>query len=211
MDRDPVRAEFARLRWSAAALIVWLVLAVAGGGLATMALLYAPYDLDSSAYQMVLCVTAGAFGGALAALLSVVTLVSRGLELGDGTRRPVTGNGACFAARLAPMYAVRPLFGAAAGLIAYFLLLGLLLVVLSNGSDMTLEPMGLLSVTLLAGFFAQVFLERLRQMLDAFFGRGAPAPRAQGSGQPAPTPSTGPAQGPQEFHLQQGAAGDERG
>ena len=205
MDSDLVRAEFARLRWSAAALIVWLVLAVAGGGFAAMALLYAPYDLDSSAYQIVLCVTGGAFGAGLAALLSVVTLVSRGWELGDGTRRPAASEGARFAARLAPMYAVRPLFGAAAGLIAYFLLLGLLLVVLSSGSDMTFEPMGLLSVALLAGFFAQVFLERMRQMLDALFGSSV----APAAGRTAGAASVA-AENPQQLGLQAGPAGDER-
>jgi hypothetical protein len=139
-------------------------------------------------------------------LLSVVTLISRGWELGDGARRPLYGDGARFAGRVAPMYAVRPLFGAAVGLITYFLLLGLLLVVLASGSDLSFEPMGLLSVTLLAGFFAQAFLERTRQMFDAFFGRTAPAVRA--AVPPAP-PSV--VEQPQQLGLHGGTAGDERG
>jgi hypothetical protein len=197
-----------------------------------MALLYAPYDLDSSAYQIVLCATGGAFGAGLAALLSVVTLISRGWELGDGARRPLRGDGQRFAGRLAPMYMVRPLFGAAAGLIAYFALMGLLLLVLTGGSDMSFEPMGLLSVTLATGFFAQTLLERTRQMLDAFFGRAPAASAATGSTNattaapaaapgpvavPVPAPATqSPApssavQQPQQFGLQGGATGDERG
>jgi hypothetical protein len=223
MTSDPAPAELARLRWVAAAVVGWLVVATGGGGLAAMALLYAPYDLDSSAYQIVLCVTGGSFGAGLAALLSVVTLISRGWELGDGTRRPLRGDGPRFAGRLAPMYAVRPLFGAAVGLIAYFLLLGLLLVVLSSGSDMSFEPMGLLSVTLLAGFFAQTFLERTRQMLDAFFGR-APATSAGTASAAgaapvavavppaaAAAPPASAVQEPQQLGLQGGAAGDQRG
>lgn len=206
MDRDPALAELARLRWAAAAVVGWLVLATTALGLAALALLYAPYDLDSSAYQIVLCVTGGGFGAGLGALLSVVTLISRGWELGDGARRPLQGDGARFAGRVAPMYAVRPLFGAAVGLISYFLLLGLLLVVLTSGSDLAFEPMGLLSVTLLAGFFAQAFLERTRQMFDAFFGRTAPAARA-----PVPAAPPSVVQQPQQLGLHGGAAGDERG
>ena len=228
MDRDPTLAEMSRLRWVASALVGWLVLVTAGGGLAAMALLYAPYDLDSSAYQIVLCATGGAFGAGLASLLSVVTLISRGWELGDGSRRPLRGDGQRFAGRLAPMYMVRPLFGAAAGLIAYFALMGLLLLVLTGGSDMSFEPMGLLSVTLATGFFAQTLLERTRQMLDAFFGRAPAASAATGSAAAttaapaaaAPAPVPAPAtqmptpslavQQPQQFGLQGGATGDER-
>ncbi len=216
--RDTTLAELARLRWVAAALVGWLVFATGGGGLAAMALLYAPYDLDSSAYQIVLCVTGGAFGAGLGALLTVVTLISRGWELGDGTRWPVRGEGARFAGRLVPLYAVRPLFGAAAGLITYFLVMGLLLVVLSSGSDMSFEPMGLLSVTLLAGFLAQTLLERTRQMLDAFFGRSTATPSSTqaAAASPAPAPveqrlPTSAVQQPQELGLQGGTAGDQRG
>jgi hypothetical protein len=166
-------------------------------------------------------------------LLSVVTLISRGWELGDGSRRPLRGDGQRFAGRLAPMYMVRPLLGAAAGLIAYFALMGLLLLVLTGGSDMSLEPMGLLSVTLATGFFAQTLLERTRQMLDAFFGRAPMASAATGAAAattaapaaaapgpvavPVPAPATqSPApssavQQPQQFGLQGGATGDERG
>jgi hypothetical protein len=136
----------------------------------------------------------------------VVTVISRGWELGVGARRPLQGDGARFAGRLVPMYAVRPLFGAAVGLITYFLLLGLLLVVLASGSDLAFEPMGLLSVTLLAGFFAQAFLERTRRMFDAFFGRTAPAARA-----PVPAAPPSVVQQPQQLGLHGGAAGDERG
>ncbi len=219
-DRDATLAELARLRWVAAALVGWLVFATGGGGLAAMALLYAPYDLDSSAYQIVLCVTGGAFGAGLATLLTVVTLISRGWELGDGTRRPLRGEGARFAGRLAPLYAVRPLFGAAAGLITYFLLMGLLLVVLSSGSDMSFEPMGLLSVTLLAGFLAQTLLERTRQMLDALFGSGTAAQAVPQASPPVAAPVAAPeptqeapsaVQQPQQLGLQGGPAGDQRG
>jgi hypothetical protein len=146
--------------------------------------------------------------------------------------RPLRGDGQRFAGRLAPMYMVRPLFGAAAGLIAYFVLMGLLLLVLTGGSDMSFEPMGLLSVTLATGFFAQTLLERTRQMLDAFFGRAPAASAATGSTNattaapaaapgpvavPVPAPATqSPApssavQQPQQFGLQGGATGDERG
>jgi hypothetical protein len=233
MDRDPTLAELSRLRWVATALVGWLVLVTAGGGLAAMALLYAPYDLDSSAYQIVLCATGGAFGAGLASLLSVVTLISRGWELGDGSRRPLRGDGQRFAGRLAPMYMVRPLFGAAVGLIAYFVLMGLLLLVLTGGSDMSFEPMGLLSVSLATGFFAQTLLERTRQMLEAFFERSPMASAATGvatattsapvaaaavpTKAPVPAPAAqAPAppsavQQPQQFGLQGGAAGDERG
>jgi hypothetical protein len=171
METADTRAELARLRWAAAALIGWLVASSCIGGFAALALLYAPYDVDSSAYQIVLCVTGGAFGASLAALLSVVTRVSRGWETTDGRLVPAHEAGLRFAGRLVPMYAVRPLFGAAAGMIGYILLLGLMLIVLSSQAELAFEPIGLLSVALLAGFFAQTFLERLRQTVETFFGR----------------------------------------
>jgi len=111
MQPPEANAELARLRWAATALVGWLVVASCAAGFIAVALLYAPYDIDSSAYQIVLCLTGGAFGASLAALLSVVTRVSRGWELGDGRRFPAHEPGLPFAGRLAPMYAVRPLFG----------------------------------------------------------------------------------------------------
>lgn len=200
MQPPEANAELARLRWAATALVGWLVLASCAAGFIAVALLYAPYDIDSSAYQIVLCLTGGAFGASLAALLSVVTRVSRGWELGDGRRFPPHEPGLPFAGRLAPMYAVRPLFGAAVGILVYVLLLGLLLIVLSGEAELSFEPIGLLSVALVAGFFAPTFLERVRQTTEAFLGR---APAAG----PAP-PASG--EQPQHLGLQVGPAGDER-
>ena len=200
MNLPEARAELARLRWAATALVGWLVVASCAAGFIAVALLYAPYDIDSSAYQIVLCLTGGAFGASLVALLSVVTRVSRGWELGDGRRFPPHEPGLPFAGRLAPMYAVRPLLGAAVGILVYVLLLGLLLIVLSGEAELSFEPIGLLSVALVAGFFAPTFLERVRQTTEAFLGRAPAAGQAL------------PASGEQAQHLglQVGPAGDER-
>ncbi|MFO0208488.1 MAG: hypothetical protein ACK54L_20490, partial [Betaproteobacteria bacterium] len=99
MQPPEANAELARLRWAATALVGWLVVASCAAGFIAVALLYAPYDIDSSAYQIVLCLTGGAFGASLAALLSVVTRVSRGWELGDGRRFPPHEPGLPFAGR----------------------------------------------------------------------------------------------------------------
>lgn len=158
-------------RWIAAALLLWLAALVIGTGFAAIVLLNSGDDyLESASYQVVLCVTGGAFGAAVAALLRAVERMAHGW--GDGAGTGVHG----FSARRAPLLAVQPVLGAALGLLLYLLLSALVVVLLRVSDGTVFDPQGLLLVAGAAGLFARALLARLRDMVDALFGRPAAAP-----------------------------------
>ncbi len=185
-------------RWVAIALVAWLSLLVLGVGFATAVLLSSAEDYtDSKPFQMVLCMAGGALGASLTALLAAGERIARGWAFGrDALARSERG----FNARLAPLLAVQPILGAALGLV---LLLGLsagtvVLLRLSEGT--TFDPMGLLLVSVIGGLFARTLLARVRDSVEALFGRptqpddpvplrGAP-PQAEGPRPEAPAPGS---------------------
>jgi hypothetical protein len=159
--------------WAAAALLLWLSLVVLGSGFAAAVLLSSAEDyVESTSFQVVLCMTGGALGASLTALLAAGERIARGWSFArDALARGERG----FNARLAPLLAVQPILGAALGL--------LLLLALSAGAVMLLrvsegtifDPMGLLLVSVVAGLFARTLLARVRDAVEALFGRrGAP-------------------------------------
>lgn len=164
--------------WIAALLVLWLSLVVLGAGFATAVLLSSAEDYtESTSFQVVLCMTGGALGASLTALLASGERIARGWAHGPdalarGERR--------FNPRLAPLLAVQPILGAALGMV--------LLLALSSGSVMllrlsegtTFDPMGLLLFSVIAGLFARTLLARVRDSVEALFGR------ATGGAEPDP-------------------------
>lgn len=172
-------------RWIAAALLLWLAALVIGTGFGAIVLLNSGDDyLESSSYQVVLCVTGGAFGAAVAALLRAVERIAHGW--GEGDAGAVHG----FSARRAPLLAVQPVLGAAVGLLLYLLLSALVVVLLRVSDGTVFDPQGLLLVAGAAGLFARALLARLRDMIDALFGRPAAVPPTLPMASPTSRPAT---------------------
>lgn len=169
-------------RWVAAALVVWLSVLVLGTGFASAVLLAAAEDYtESTAFQIVLCMAGGALGASLTALLAAGERIARGWSfapdaLARGERR--------FNARLAPLLAVQPILGAALGMLLLLALSAGTVVLLRVSEGTTFDPMGLLLVSAVAGLFARTLLARVRDSVEALFGR--PTGGAQADGLRAP-------------------------
>jgi hypothetical protein len=177
----PAAAARARApRWVAAALLLWLSLLVLGTGFASAVLLSSADDYaDSTSYQMVLCMTGGALGASLTALLAAGERIAHGWSFAsDALARGERG----FSARLAPLLAVQPILGAALGMLLLLLLSSGAVMLLRLTEGTTFDPMGLLLVAVVVGLFARVLVARLRDSAEALFGRakvaGSSAPVA---------------------------------
>jgi hypothetical protein len=144
---------------------------VLAAGFASIVLLNSADDyVESASFQVVLCVTGGAFGAAIAALLRAAERIARGWD--------DSGAGRGFGARQAPLLALNPVFGAALGLLLYLLLSALVVVLLRMSEGTVFDPQGLLLVAAAAGLFARTLLARVRDMFEALLGRAAAAPDA---------------------------------
>jgi hypothetical protein len=112
--------------------------------------------------------TGGALGASLTALLAAGERIARGWSfapdaLARGERR--------FNARLAPLLAVQPILGAALGMVLLLVLSSGSVVLLRLTEGTTFDPMGLLLVAVIAGLFARTLLARVRDSVEALFGR----------------------------------------
>jgi hypothetical protein len=160
-------------RWVAAALLLWLSLLVLGTGFASAVLLSSADDYaDSTSYQMVLCMTGGALGASLTALLAAGERIAHGWSFAsDALARGERG----FSARLAPLLAVQPILGAALGMLLLLLLSSGAVMLLRLTEGTTFDPMGLLLVAVVVGLFARSLVARLRDSAEALFGRAKAA------------------------------------
>lgn len=153
-------------------MLAWLAVLVLGSGFAAAVLLSVAEEYaHSAAFQIVLCLTGGALGASMLALLSAGERIARGWSYGADA---LAVGGRRFHARLAPLLALQPILGAAVGM--------LLLLALSAGSVMllrlsegtTFDPMGLLLASAIAGLLSRGLLARLRDAADALFGARTP-------------------------------------
>jgi len=156
-------------RWVAAALLLWLSLLVLGTGFASAVMLSSSEDYaDSTSFQIVLCMTGGALGAAMTALLAAGERIARGWSHAvDALARGERG----FHARLAPLLAVQPILGAALGMLLLLVLSASSVMLLRVAEGTTFDPMGLLLVSVVAGLFARTLLTRVRDSVEALFGR----------------------------------------
>ncbi len=164
MNRTPVASDSAASRWIVAAALLWLVLAVLGTGFAALVMLFNTDYSESSAYQVVICVTAAAFGASLSALAALAWRVSR-------ERGAVADGG--FAAPMAARYVVQPVLGAGLGLLVYVLIDAIVLLTVHSTEEITLDALSLLLLSALAGFVADTLVLRIRDAMNALFGRRA--------------------------------------
>lgn len=185
-----------RLHWAAGLLLLWLAAMVVGTGFGAVVLLISADDyIDSTSFQTVLCVAGGAFGASIAALLRAVERIAQGWV--EDHASPAIG----FSARLAPLLAVQPVFGAALGLLLFLLLSALVVVLLRLTEGTTFDPHGLLLVAAVAGLFARTLLTRLRDMFESLLGRARHLERSVAGTRPAAPPGfeaspAAPASGP---------------
>lgn len=196
-DRPSLPAAPAAPRWVAAALLLWLSLLVLGTGFASAVLLSSSEDYaDSTAFQVVLCMNGGALGASLTALLAAGERIAHGWsQAADALARGERG----FHARLAPLLAVEPILGAALGMVLLLVLSAGAVMLLRLPEGSTFDPMGLLLVSFVAGVFARTLLARVRDSVEALFGRlpTGSAEAVRGPRESTPRPSAaGPTESP---------------
>lgn len=168
-ETESAAASSAAPRWIAAALVLWLALLVLGTGFSVAVLLASADDYaDSTSFQIVLCMVGGTLGASLIALLAAGDRIARGWStapdaLAQGERR--------FNARLAPLLGVQPILGAALGMVMLLALSAAAVVLLRLPEGATFDPMGLLLAAVLVGLFARTLLARVRDSVEALFGR----------------------------------------
>lgn len=190
-EHESAAPHGAAARWIAAVLLLWLALLVMGTGFVAAVLLTSAEDYaDSTSFQVVLCMDGGAFGASLAALLAAGDRIARGWSaapdaLASGERR--------FNARLAPLLGVQPILGAALGMVMLLALSSAAVVLLRLPEGATFDPMGLLLASVIVGLFARILLARLRDSVEALFGRATAGAEADPGRADPPPAATSPA------------------
>jgi hypothetical protein len=180
--------DLRRARIAAAATLLWLCAAVLLTGLATAALLFAPYEVESAAYQMVLCVAGGAFGASVASLAALTRRIARGWELPDGRLLPAAdGEGVRFGARQVPGFVAKPVLGAATGLLLYLVLWSTLPLILQGSEEMAFNSLGLLMLATASGLVLHGALDRPLRHRAARRDAAMPSP-VQSATQPVVPP-----------------------
>lgn len=173
MEQPAEDREVDRLGTVAAVVLVWLSSVLIASASATALLLGGVIRLPSPLHIVVLCITGGILGSAVSALVSAWERIANGWERANGEKLPKEEPKDKFLARMSPQFILRPLLGAVMGLLVYGGIIGgyLITVQVENLSITSFRPEGLLFVSLLAGLFAKTFIEKLRDMFDALFGK----------------------------------------
>ncbi|MBM3211151.1 hypothetical protein FJZ33_02960 [Candidatus Poribacteria bacterium] len=123
---------------------------------------------------IIICIMAGGMGSSISALISAAERIAHGWELdieGETIKYPNEGPKDKFVSRMVPFFMIRPFFGFAMGLVVYLGIQAGYLIAVSNQSEKSLSLEGLMFLSFLAGLFAKTFIEKLRDMFDAFFGK----------------------------------------
>lgn len=111
--------------------------------------------------QPLICVLAGSLGSAIRAIRSACERIACGWELSDGSPLPQEKPKGKFGARLIPGFLLRPLIGAAAGLVLYLGVLGGTLVFLKDNRGLNANAGHLAFFAFVVGLYAKTFLENL--------------------------------------------------
>ncbi len=161
--------EKAFLTAYATLVIIWLV-ALALGSLGTiLAILGQWLVIAPSVELLVLCIVSATLGSSISAL-------SQGWEFSKGGKYPKDEPPDKFVARMVPFFVIRPLLGSAVGFVAYVGIVGGYLIAAEGSTKQNFSREALLFISFLSGLFAKTFVEKLRDMFDAFFGKSkAPA------------------------------------
>jgi hypothetical protein len=172
---DPLvgeRDEGAALRRRSTLLLVWLGVVTVAAGVGIAVVLRPEPEMTAQRLTMV-SLMAGALGSGLVALVAVADRTA-GTNGVDPARPGETAYGAGAPSEgvtpaLVPMYAIRPLLGAGAGLLAYTGLVGVLLFASRTASEPRTESV--LFLAILAGLVAKAVVDRFKRSLDAFAAR----------------------------------------
>ncbi len=172
--RAAIEHEVARLR-----VYAWCVVAgtaaVALGALAGIVLLLPDGSSTASGLRLAgLSLLAGVAGSTVSALQSSSQRIANGWELADGTKLPARSPKDKFAARLIPLFAMRPVMGAMMGLLVYVGLVGGFLIATTDGSQ-SFSAQGIVFLSGLGGLFAKTFVERLKVVFKTLLGAESPA------------------------------------
>jgi hypothetical protein len=157
--------------------LVWLGLATVASGVG-IAVVLRP-EAEMSAQRLTLAsLMAGALGAGLVALVAVADRTAgAGAANGAGTAgdtayggAPAGGASPGMTRGVVPLYAIRPLLGAGAGLLAYTGLAGVLLFASGTGAEQP-RTESVLFLAILAGLFSKALVDHLKGALDAYASR----------------------------------------
>lgn len=157
----------------AVAVLLWLAMIILASVVAVTLLLGNVIKLPQGVHAVVLCVIAGVLGSAVSALVSAWERIANGWELASGIKMPTDHPKDKFLARMSAQFFLRPFLGAVMGVLVYSGITGgyLITIQIENLTATQFRPEGLLFVSLLGGVFAKTFIEKLRDMFDALFGK----------------------------------------
>jgi len=172
-SRD-VEREIATLRKSAFVVVTWLALLCVSSlgisiGLLTKWAVAGITHFETQ--RILLCVAGGTLGSAISALVSAAERISHGWELSGGEKYPAETPKDRFVARMVPLFIIRPFLGSAMGLLVYAGVTSGYLIAVENAGQAIFSRQALLFFSFLGGLFAKTFIEKLRAMFDAFFGK----------------------------------------
>lgn len=163
LQRAIITESFKRLAWR----LFWIAVATTVVMVAMIA--RAGHELAQFSWQSCVFVLAGgAFGSAIAALLSSTDRLAHGWELEKGEKCPKDENNKSkdmAVLRMVPLFSVRPLLGA---MVAWLTYAGIHAGALPGSADSTEK---LVFISLLSGFFAKTVLDVLKGVAKGLVGR----------------------------------------
>lgn len=168
---EPQAKEIVTLRKTATTVVSWLAILTIGSIAFEVALLAERIGGSAAVQQVLLCIVGGTLGSSISALISAAERISHGWELSEGIKYPDPQPVDKFVARMVPFFVVRPFLGSAMGLVVYAGITGGYLIAAQNPDKATFSREGLLFLAFLGGLFAKTFMEKLRAMFDALFGK----------------------------------------
>ena len=184
MDEKSLPADAARdlgRTWVAVVLtLTYLALMTVGSGFLLMALVVDYLSLDHFAENMrlkvkllLISVAGGAFGSSISASVSASQRFADGWETNRGVKWPSDLPKDKFVPRQVPQFIFRPILGAATAVMLVLGLVGgyLIAIQLEKLDWPLFRPEGLAFLSAVVGLFAKTFIDRVRAMFDALFGK----------------------------------------
>lgn len=172
---DAQEKEVGTLRILATIVVSWLVVLAILSIAIEVRLLCASTGECPANPVILLCIVGGTLGSCVSALISAADRISLGWELSGPVKVPpvadTNGKPDRFVRGMVPFFLVRPFLGSAMGLVVYAGITGGYLIAVQNPGRAGFSREGLLFLAILVGLFAKTFIEKLRVMFDALFGK----------------------------------------
>jgi hypothetical protein len=155
--------------------LTYLALMTIASGSFLGALLVDYFTFGLRVKLLLISVTGGAFGSSISAYVSASQRFADGWENNGGEKWPANVPKDKFVPRQVPQFIYRPFLGAATALMLVLGLVGgyLIAIQLESLSWKSFRPEGLAFLSAIVGLFAKTFIDRVRAMFDALFGKSS--------------------------------------